>query len=135
MTTPSLFSILLWGISSASKAVVRKSIIFEVELETIHGVTEVKLAGTISIFFLMWFFMPLSSRIGLNDTRALARRCTAARFATSRGATGRDAVEIGHQSAGTNQRLPFGDVSRGNQLGRDASIKMAKDHAASGSCR
>jgi hypothetical protein len=58
----------------------------------------------------MWFFMPLSSRIGLSDTRALARRCTAARFATSRGATGRDAVEIGHQFAGTNQRLPFGDV-------------------------
>jgi hypothetical protein len=26
-------------------------------------------------------------------------------------------------------------VSRGNQLGRGASIKMAKDHAASGSCR
>src|ERR1700683_1176364 len=63
MTTPSLFLILLWGISSASKALVRKSIIFDVELETIHGVTEVKLAGTISIFFLTWFFMRLPREV------------------------------------------------------------------------
>jgi hypothetical protein len=105
-----LFLILLWGISSASKAVVRKSIIFEVELETIHGVTEVKLAGTVSIFFLTWFFMRSSSRGGLNDTRALARRSTADRFAMSPDAVGRDAVEIGHQSAGTKQCLPFGGV-------------------------
>jgi hypothetical protein len=108
MTTPSLFLILLRGISSASKAVVRKPIIFEVELVTIHGVTEVKLEGTISIFFVKWFFMRSSSRGGLNDTSALARRSTAERFATSRDAVGRDAVEIGHQFAGTNQCLPFG---------------------------
>jgi hypothetical protein len=56
MTTPSLFSFLPWKISSASKAAVRKSIIFGVELETIHGAMEVKLAGTISIFFLTRLF-------------------------------------------------------------------------------
>jgi hypothetical protein len=123
MTTPSLFSILLWGISSASKAVVRKSIIFEVELETIHGVTEVNLAGTISIFFLMWFFMRFTSRDGLNNTRALVRRFTAKRLTASRGANGRGAVEIDHQSAGTSQCLPFGDVQNVDKRGRPGEAR------------
>jgi hypothetical protein len=46
-------------------------------------------------------------------------------------------TEDGHlESTTTSQsEASVEPVSRGNQLGRGASIKMAKDHAASGSCR
>jgi hypothetical protein len=52
MTTPSLFLILLWGISSASKAVVRKSIIFEAKHWQSSETAEARMGDSVIIFFL-----------------------------------------------------------------------------------